>query len=201
MDAGQVLASKCVGFLAVSFVILVATRPVSAHDEIDVGVTAAGKLTFGGHLHIPFRVPQSLYPTLTGYTFGDLVITARTIPTEPQLLPVSPAAFLALILDSANPQLAMYDADVTARVPVGQSLALGYAPFSTTPVFNFPPGTALGTTMSAQFRLHDTLGNHTDSDPFTLTFTAVPEPAWGLMGLAAVALLLTRRGRFVVARA
>lgn len=54
------------------------------------------------------------------------------------------------------------------------------------------PGTPIGSTLTADFTLVDLDGLHTNSEPFTLTFTVVPEPATGLLAVVGGALLLRK---------
>jgi hypothetical protein len=56
-------------------------------------------------------------------------------------------------------------------------------------------GTPIGTTLFADFSLTDLDGLHADSEPFTLSFIVVPEPASSLLMMLTAGIPLLRRRR------
>jgi hypothetical protein len=76
---------------------------------------------------------------------------------------------------------------------VGDNFFVGSAPFDTHPIWNLVNGTP-GQSYSLTLKMRDLNGVYSDSAPFSLDFTAIPEPAsvvW--LGFAAFGLLRLRR--------
>src|SRR5947207_8202172 len=85
-------------------------------------------------------------------------------------------------------------------LPVGGTFFIGASPFETHPIWNIPDSLQTNA-RSLSLKVHDINGTYSDSDPVTMTFQAIPEPAAALGAMMMVNLGLLRcrqRANFII---
>ena len=176
---------------------LVMASPSRAHDLVEIGASSTGQLQAHHHIDLPIVLPVSPFSSIPGFATAEMAFHG--------LAENNPSHGLFTLVNSANVQLTLVSSAQNAHMlnqttlgnlAPGESLTFGGGPFDYHSVVYLDSGIP-GVPYPMTFRLHDAAGIYSDSAPFTLTFTPVPEPSWSMMVVAGGALMLTRR-RFVL---
>lgn len=178
-------------FAAATGLSIALVSAASAHDTIQVGRSAAGQMV--GHLHFDdafLYLPESVFPGFEGFAAPDPGWEAvhEDHPDE-DLFMLPHSADIAAVLLASDAEMGVWNG--SAFVGVGESLLLGHPAFHIHPIWNAFPSAQVGGTYEMTFMLTDLSGQFTDSDPFTLVFSPIPEPSGAVLLLAAA--LMRRR--------
>jgi hypothetical protein len=184
-------------FVSIALAVLFSS-PALAHEEVvvDVGHNSAGKLIPHMHFSQPVVLPVSIFgPGIPGYAEAEPSFHSLLAddPSE-DLFVLSTSSSVRFVLMAKDPGVEVWNDTGSAFLAVGGTYFIGQAPFDNHPIWNIP-NLADTTARSMTIRLHDLSGTYTDSDPFALSFIAVPEPGSALVGIASLALSLRRRMR------
>ncbi|MEA2734761.1 MAG: hypothetical protein QOE14_1212 [Humisphaera sp.] len=166
--------------------------PAAAHEvELLVGRSAGNQIKIDADLVHPFHLPPSIFPGIPGYAFGEPAFHSTVLDdVANDLFQFSPTADFQFILLSKDPGIEVYTA--AGPLPLNTPLLLGPSPFDSHPVWHIPAGPT-GVTYNLTLKIQDTTGAYTDSAPFAMQFTSVPEPH--TLALIALAPLVLRRRR------
>jgi len=121
---------------------------------------------------------------------------------EEGLTPLPASSEIALVADALGDDFIIFLAqlpgsglnDLLDDTGLAAALPLGSTGFDTHPTYILETtDLSLGQTTSGTFRLIDSSGGLSSSDPFTITLEVVPEPSTATLAMAGTALLLRRR--------
>lgn len=164
--------------ISVLTIVVIATCAVSitfAHEEqvLLVGRTGAGELHVHMDFNQPVELPESIFPGISGYAFGELAFHS-TILDEPaeDLFQLSTAADFQLILIAKDAGMEVWNDTGSGYMGTNQTYYIGPAPFDNHPLWNIANGTP-GNTYSLTLKLRDVNNVYPESDPFVLSFTPI----------------------------
>jgi hypothetical protein len=148
--------------------------------EILVGRSSAAKLVVDTDFPQPVELPPSVFPTISGYVTSFMGIHSTILDdVTNDFFQLSPAADVQFILLAKDPGMEVWNDSGSAFMNVGETFAIGSAPFDTHPLWNLVTG-VVGNAYSLSLKLHDLNGIYSDSDPFTLSFTPEPPPRYSI---------------------
>jgi hypothetical protein len=145
-----------------------------AEEDVLTGRDSAGQLQVHVELAPPFELPVSVFPGIAGYATGELGLHS-TILDDPinDFFQLSSEADFRFILLTKDPGMEVWNDHGSAFMTNGELFFIGQAPFDTHPVWNLVTWTP-GRSYSLTLKIIDLNGIYTDSEPFTLSFTAAP---------------------------
>lgn len=162
------------------------------HEEVQVGRDSLGRLHMHTHAHMPFILPESPFPGIHGYAHAEVALAS--LPSDHphiDLFMLPQTVDIRAVLVAQSPGMQVYGG--LDPLPIGSELVLGAPVIHYMPIWNIT-ATTPGEVKTISFFFRDASGQFTDSDVFSITFTAVPSPA-ALTSLAAGLLLIPRRRR------
>jgi hypothetical protein len=148
--------------------------PACGEEDMLFGHNAAGQLQVRIEFEQPLELPVSVFPGVSGFATGEMGLHS-TILDEPtnDFFQLSSAADFRFILLSKDPGMEVWNDHGSAFMTNGESFFIGPAPFDTHPVWNLVTWTP-GPSYLLTLKIIDLNGIYTDSQPFTLSFTAAP---------------------------
>lgn len=161
-------------FQNIVFVIVLMMAPLALAEEDDilVGRSAEGKLKFETSYVQPFELPASIFAGISGCATGSLGVHANDLDDlGNDFFTLSTASDLRFILLAKDPGMEVWNDHGSSHMGVGENFFIGPPYFDTHPIWNLVTGTP-GNTYSLALKLHDVNEVYSDSDPFTLSFTA-----------------------------
>lgn len=163
-----------------------------AHEEVMVGRSSTNQLVMHTHDIMPFELPESVFPGISGYA-GATVALASLEADDPGedlfMLPGNVDIRCVLLATSAN--MRVYNG-VNPMV-AGEEMVLGAPVIHYLPLWNITQGNP-GEESFAVFQFRDASNQMTTSAPFFVTFTPAPTPGvLGAVGIGAVAAMRRRR--------
>mgnify|MGYP001210713450 CR=1 FL=1 len=179
--------------LTVALIAITSVSAVSyAHDEVLIGHDGEGNMAVHAHVNMPVLLPLMAFEEVPGFASPDPGLVADPKYDEKKhILPLPGTARVQAIITAADPFLGVWIGGGFAQL--GVPFDLGIAPFHFHPLWNVPPDGPIGLyQLDIVFR--DGNGGFADSEPVTLIFETIPEPATAGL-LAGAGLLALRRRR------
>lgn len=186
------MAQRRIPVLVVSGLAASLATAAWGHDEVMVGHTAANQLVMHTHSVMPFELPDSVFPGITGFA-GAEVALASLDADHPALgiFMLPETVDIRCVLLDFSPNMRVYNG--LSPMAVGDEMVLGAPVIHYMPIWNITQGNP-GEVSSAVFQFRDATNQMSASQPFTVTFTPAPAPGGVcLLGLGAV--FATRRRR------
>jgi hypothetical protein len=141
-----------------------------AINTIRVGKNFAGQLKVLLDYTPPAPVLSSSNPNVAGWASDRLgFVSIFTDDVFNDLHPLPANSSINLVVVGGDVQMHVYNPAGSAHVPVGGTWPLGVPYFDQHPLWHISPG-AYGNAYSIELKLHDSTGQVTDSDVFTLKF-------------------------------
>jgi hypothetical protein len=146
--------------------------------EIQVGRSAARELRVASDFTQPVELPVSIFPGIPGYATGEVAFHSTILddPTN-DLFQLSTAADLRFVLLAKDPGMEVWNDTGSGYMATNETYFIGVFPFDNHPIWNIVNGTP-GNTYSLSLKLRDVNGVYSDSAPFVLSFTPVPDRSW-----------------------
>lgn len=140
--------------------------------EIHVGHTAAGQIKAHVEFPQPVELEPSIYPGVSGYATGLMGMHSIDLdePDE-DIFQLSATADLRFILLAKDPGMEVWNDSGSGYLGVGGTFFVGPPAFDVHPLWNLVTNTP-GVAYSLTLKMHDVNGVYTDSEPFTISFTA-----------------------------
>lgn len=162
-----------------------------AHEEVMIGRSAANQLQMHSHDPMPFELPASVFPGISGFASADIAFASLETDSPGEDLFTLPANVdIRCTLLALSPNMQVYNG--LTPMTVGQEMVFGAPTIHYLPIWNITGGNP-GEESFAVFSFRDASGQLTQSAPFFVSFTPVPAP--GVLGLAGVGAVFAARRR------
>lgn len=161
------------------------------HEEVMIGRSAANQLQMHSHDPMPFELPVSIFPGISGFASADIAFASLDTDSPGEDLFTLPANVdIRCVLLTLSPNMQVYNG--LTPMSVGQEMTFGAPTIHYLPIWNVTGGNP-GDESFAVFQFRDASNQLTTSAPFFVSFT--PAPAPGVLGLAGVAAVFAARRR------
>ncbi len=166
---------KCASAIAA---ILCATGSCLGHDMMFVGQDASGRLhVFIEDELLPNMMPQSIFPEISGWVQTEFGFESQDFADPDNgIFPISDLADIEFVLISTDEGIEVLKDNFAGPLAIGEGYPLGHPFFHQHPLWHIFD-VDFDKLYAMSFVLHDKSGLYPDSEPFTLTFGAIPCPA------------------------